>query len=60
MKEIGAKGLLGPIYLSLGMLLKATKRTDQARQCILDAIAVFHECEAEHYLEQANEALESL
>ncbi len=60
LKEIGAKGLSGPIYLSLGMLFKATKRTDQARQCILDAIAIFHECEAEHYLKQANEALESL
>ena len=60
LKEIGAEGFLGPIYLSLGMLFKATKRTDQARQCILEAIEAFHKCEAEHYLEQANNVLESL
>jgi tetratricopeptide (TPR) repeat protein len=59
-KEIGAKGLLGPVYLSLGLLYKASKRTDQARQCILEAINIFQECEAEVYLKQANEALDSL
>ena len=60
LKEIGAWGILGPIYLSLGLLLKATKRTDQARQCILEAIDIFNKCEADHYLEQANKALDSL
>ena len=59
-KEIGAKGYLGLVYLSLGLLYKATKRTDQARQCILEAINLFQECEAEVYLKQANEALDSL
>jgi len=59
-KEIGAKGFLGPVYLSLGLLYKATKRTDEARQCILEAINIFEECEAEVYLKQANEALDSL
>ena len=59
-KEIGVNGYLGQTYLSLGLLYKATKRTDQARQCILEAIDIFHECEAEVYLKQANEALDSL
>jgi tetratricopeptide (TPR) repeat protein len=59
-KEIGAKGNLGVVYLSLGLLYKASKRTDPARQSILEAINIFQECEAEVYLKQANEALDSL
>ena len=59
-KEIGMKGYLGVAYLSLGLLYKATKRTDKARQCILEAINIFQECEAEAYLKQANEAFDSL
>jgi tetratricopeptide (TPR) repeat protein len=59
-KEIGMKGTLGQVYLSLGLLYKASKRTNQARQCILEAINFFRECEAEAYLKQANEALDSL
>ena len=59
-KEIGMKGYLGVAYLGLGLLYKATKRTDKARQCILEAINIFQECEAEAYLKQANEALDSL
>jgi hypothetical protein len=47
-------------YLGLGLLHKVSKRTDQARQCILDAINFLQECEAEVYLKQANEALDSL
>jgi tetratricopeptide (TPR) repeat protein len=59
-KEIGAKSSLGQVYLSLGMLYRATKRMDQARQCILNSIDIFQECEAEGWLKQANEALESI
>ena len=59
-KGFGIKSYLGQAYLSLGSLYKATKRTDQARQCILKAIDIFQECEAEGYLKQANEALDSL
>ena len=59
-KEIGMRGFLGVAYLSLGLLYKATKRTDKARQCILEAINIFQECEAEAYLKQANEAFDSL
>ena len=59
-KEFGAKFQLGLVYLSLGLLHKATKKTDQARQCILEAIDLFKECEADGWLKQANEALDSL
>jgi tetratricopeptide (TPR) repeat protein len=59
-EEIGARSYLGKARLSPGLLYKATKRTDQARQCILEAIDLFEECEAEAHLKQANEALDSL
>jgi len=59
-QEIGAKGFLGQTYLSLGLLYKASKRTDQARQCILNAINIFQECRSEVYIKQTNEALNSL
>ena len=58
--ELGAKGQLGMVYLSLGLLHKSTKKTDQAKQCILEAIDLFKECEADGWLKQANEALDSL
>jgi tetratricopeptide (TPR) repeat protein len=59
-KEIGMKGFLGQAYLSQGLLYKASKRSDRARQCILEAINLFQECEAGEWLKQANEALDSL
>ena len=60
LREIGANGFLGRAYLDLGMLYKVRKRTDQARECISEAINIFKECEAEVYLKQAKNALESL
>jgi len=59
-KEIGAKGFLATTYLDIGLLYKAKKRTDQARECISKAIKIFKECEATTYLKQAEEALVSL
>jgi tetratricopeptide (TPR) repeat protein len=59
-REIGAKGSLGPVYLDLGLLYKAKKREDQARECILEAIKAFKECESEAYLKRAKDALSSL
>jgi hypothetical protein len=41
-------------------LHKAKKRKDLARECISKAIELFELCEAEIYLKQAKEALESL
>ena len=58
-KEIGAKGVLGQAYLGLGLLHKAKKKNDQARQCISRALMIFEECEAEVYLKQAKVALAS-
>jgi hypothetical protein len=60
MKEIGAKGFLGPVYLSLAKFYKVTNRTEQARQSLQEAINTFQECNAEGYLKQANELLASL
>jgi len=59
-KEIGARSISGPAYLDWGLLHKAKKRKDQARKCISKAIELFEQCEADVYLKQANEALESL
>jgi tetratricopeptide (TPR) repeat protein len=59
-EEIGAKSISGPAYLDWGRLHKAKKRKDQARECISKAVKLFEQCEADVYLKQANEALESL
>ena len=59
-QEMGVRGVLGQVYLSQGLLYKASKRPDQARQAILEAINLFRECEAEIWLKKANEALVSL
>jgi class 3 adenylate cyclase/tetratricopeptide (TPR) repeat protein len=59
-KEIGAKGILGQAYLDLSFLHKAKNRTNQARECIFEAIQLFEKCEADVNLKQAKEALESL
>jgi tetratricopeptide (TPR) repeat protein len=59
-EKIGAKGILGTVYLDLGLLHKAKKRKDQARDCILKATQIFQECETESYLHKAQEAIGSL
>ncbi len=58
--KIGAKGIEAVVYLNLGRLHKAKGRTDQARDCLSHAIELFEECEAETYLKQANDELESI
>ncbi len=59
-EEIGAKGILGRAYLGLGLLHKATKRRDKARDYISRASQVFEECETDGPLQKAKEALASL
>jgi tetratricopeptide (TPR) repeat protein len=59
-EEIGAKGFLGMAYLDLGLLHKAKGEKDKAKECISTSIRFFEQCEAEVYLKQAKEALESL
>jgi tetratricopeptide (TPR) repeat protein len=58
--KIGAKGLLGQAYLDLGFLHRAKEKKDEARECIRLALQFFEQCQAEGYLKQAKEALESL
>ena len=59
-KDVGANDLIGSACLDLGLLYKARKRNDKARECISEAISIFKECDAELNLKQAYEALESL
>ena len=59
-REIGAKGILGQAYLDLGRLHKAKKTKEKARQCITKATEYFELCEAETFLKQAREELESI
>ena len=58
--KIGAKSVLAQAYLDLGILNKAKGRIEQARYCISSAIQIFEESQAEIFLKQAYEALESL
>jgi tetratricopeptide (TPR) repeat protein len=50
----------GSAYLDLGLLHRAKKRKDKARECLSEAVRLLAECEAEPLLEQAKEALRSL
>jgi class 3 adenylate cyclase/tetratricopeptide (TPR) repeat protein len=59
-QEIGAKGILGQAYLDLGILHKIKKRDDKARECLERAIYLLKKTEADVYLKQANEVLDSL
>jgi len=59
-KKIGAKATLGQAYLGLGLLYKATKRKEQAIDCISQASRLFEECGADGPLKQAKETLASL
>ena len=59
-REIGAKGILGQAYLDLGRLHRAKRRYDKARECLTKAVGIFELCEAETYLEQARQELQSL
>jgi len=59
-KEIGAKSVMAQAYFDLGLLHKAKKKREKARECISNAIRIFEECDAEVFLKQAKEALSSL
>ena len=58
--EIGANAYRGISYLGLGQFYQARKKTDQARQYIGRAIEILEECQADHYLQKAKQALTSL
>jgi class 3 adenylate cyclase/tetratricopeptide (TPR) repeat protein len=59
-KEIGAKGTMGMAYLDLGLLYRMKGKTEQAKNCISEAIQIFEETEAKGFLKEAKEALASL
>ena len=59
-KQFGAKGILGQVYLDLGLLHKAKKRNNSAEKCISEAINIFEQIGAEVRLKQAKDALSSL
>ena len=59
-EEMGAKIIMGGACLDLGLLYKAKKRKAQANKFISEAVKLFEQCEADVYLKQANEVLESL
>ena len=59
-KDIGANSLLARTYLDCGLLYKAKKRSEKAREYISKAIEIFEQCEAEIYLKQAKEELAAL
>jgi tetratricopeptide (TPR) repeat protein len=56
-EKIGAKAVAGQVYLNLGHLHKAMRRSDQAQNCFSKAIGIFEKCEHEGYLRQTREAL---
>ena len=58
--EIGARVLLGQAHLGLGCLYRSKKRTEKARESILEAIRVFEKIEANGFLKQSKEILNSL
>jgi hypothetical protein len=59
-KQLGMKGYLGKSYLILGMLYKDRKNAEEAKRYLMDAINLFEKCEAQGYMERANDALDSL
>ncbi len=59
-REVGMKGVMGQTYLDLGILHRAKRRTQKARECLAQAIQCFEECEAETFLKKAREVAASL
>ncbi len=59
-EEIGARNYMARAYLDLGVLHKAKKRPEEAKECVLRAIDLFRECEAEILVEEAEGILKSL
>ena len=58
--QMRAKPILGGAYFNLGLVHKAKKRTNKAKQCISEAIKIFEQCEAEILFKQAKEVFASL
>ena len=59
-KETGATSVLAQAYLDLGLLHKLKKKNAQARECLLKAVQIFENNNADVFLKNAKEALSSL
>jgi class 3 adenylate cyclase/tetratricopeptide (TPR) repeat protein len=59
-KEIGAYRIMGDAYLGMGLVFKAKKRNEQAKEYLSLAIQTFEECEAEILSQRGKEILASL
>ena len=59
-REIGADGIIGQSYYSLGLINQMKKRNNKAKECFQRAIDVFEDIEADGFLKLSQEALDSL
>ncbi len=59
-RQTGAKGFLGQPCLQMSLLLKLKGQRAKAKECLLEAIEVFEECDFEVHLHRAKELLASL
>jgi class 3 adenylate cyclase/tetratricopeptide (TPR) repeat protein len=59
-KDLGAGLILGSACLNLGLFYLDTKKPEQAKQYLFEAIKVFEKSEADIYLMQAQEAIASM
>ena len=58
--EAGANGVLAQAYLDLGILMKLRKKCRDAEEYVSEAIKIFSETGARHYLEEAKTILASI
>jgi tetratricopeptide (TPR) repeat protein len=59
-KSHGANSILGWANRELGLFYQTRKKYNRARKCLSEAIQIFEKNEAEGYLKQAQEAMQSL
>ena len=58
--EIGAISYKAQSLLALGHLYRIKGKSEQAKNCLIDAIKLFEECEANVFLKQAKEELATI
>jgi class 3 adenylate cyclase/tetratricopeptide (TPR) repeat protein len=58
--KIGAKGLLAQAHMGLGLLYIATKKSEQAKKNLTEAIRIFEKIEATGFLKISKSTLDSI